>query len=481
MRKKILFGIGQIGKNALMFYGRENVHCFVDNNPEKVGNAYKDVEIISFNQLKEIHTDYDIVITALAYDAISQQLFSAGITSFEKYRNPTIFEYLPAIKPVIPKELVSSDRLDVAVKYLYAKDIISKIDDSPAKALYARMILAWSGAIEASNEKLKLNLDEHFRSFEQLCESIQKEGFKETDFIPIKENNTIFNGAHRLAAALALDRNAYAGVVGTGAGISRDVTFRFFEENGFSRNDKIRILRGFADLFDECGIIVLFAPIKEQWNYVISQMQKDFKLVGSVDIDLSHNYIAFEILVKEIYGEYFNVNGIHRKISLLKMSPLELRVVLVSNEKEKLETNEFYDKLTAYKNSIREMLGYDLNAESYCLFHASECFREHTHLKNVLLSVNNINTIEGRVSSLYREEFLYRTIELRKICKEKCVSIEDVCLSGSTTMDVYGIRESMDDDIIVSSGLSQEYPADSLFSEKLPLLQVITRLRTELS
>lgn len=63
-KKYILFGCGKIGKEAVDYLGKENVCCFVDNNPERIGTDICGKRVISFDDLKKVYSDYTIVITA---------------------------------------------------------------------------------------------------------------------------------------------------------------------------------------------------------------------------------------------------------------------------------------------------------------------------------------------------------------------------------------------------------------------------------
>ena len=454
MKKVILFGAGQLGYSAFMFFGEDIIECFVDNNSDRAGKIFCGKKIISFKELLEINNDdYEIIISTIAYEIISAQLTKAGISNYKKFDYPIIYDYVSTVKSCFPKELISSTRLDVAIKYLYAKDILSAIKNTPNKSLYARLMLTSTGCTEQTFQKLKDGLDDHFNSFENLCKSIQEEGFKEEHYIPIAKNNSIHDGAHRLAVALALEKDVFVGVTGEQASPFSIPDFSWYAENGFSVHDRVRMLRGFSDLYDECGILVLFGAIKEQWDYIEAQAKKEFKVVGSVDIDLSHNFIAYEILIKEIYGNYSQDGPIANKISLLKMSPLITRVILVSNELKKLEINEFYNSITQFKLNIRDIVDYEINKESYCMIHSSSNYNEFIHLKNILLSVNNLNSIEGRISSVYHHEFLRRILFVRDYCKENNIPVEDVCVIGTCTMEVLGIKKAVDLDFIIASDL----------------------------
>lgn len=80
-KKIILFGAGEIGEQALNFFGSSNVYCFVDN--KKHNRRLCGKSIISFDELLEIHKDYKVIIsTVYSIDEIKQQLMRNGIDCY---------------------------------------------------------------------------------------------------------------------------------------------------------------------------------------------------------------------------------------------------------------------------------------------------------------------------------------------------------------------------------------------------------------
>lgn len=70
-KKYILFGSGKIGKKALEYFGREQVYCFADNNANLAGREIYGKKIVSFEQLKSVQDDYQIVISANKVNALA--------------------------------------------------------------------------------------------------------------------------------------------------------------------------------------------------------------------------------------------------------------------------------------------------------------------------------------------------------------------------------------------------------------------------
>lgn len=57
----ILFGAGIVGRTVLQYFDNDEVYCFADNF--KYGQVFLEKKIISFDELREIHKDYRVIVT----------------------------------------------------------------------------------------------------------------------------------------------------------------------------------------------------------------------------------------------------------------------------------------------------------------------------------------------------------------------------------------------------------------------------------
>lgn len=99
----------------------------------------------------------------------------------------------------------TGSRLDIAVKLLYALDFLGKRQDDAlrARSLYREHIQQRTSGREPGSHS-KLSVEDYERSFQQLIRQMQTHGFHAHAAIPVSATGRILNGAHRLAAALAL-------------------------------------------------------------------------------------------------------------------------------------------------------------------------------------------------------------------------------------------------------------------------------------
>lgn len=98
-RKIILFGAGRDGREALEFFGENNIYCYIDNDEGKSGTLLNGKKILSYSELKDWYTaetekfnrNYEVVITVnvtrWATFAVAHQLRRIGIENFSIYRD----------------------------------------------------------------------------------------------------------------------------------------------------------------------------------------------------------------------------------------------------------------------------------------------------------------------------------------------------------------------------------------------------------
>lgn len=475
----ILYGAGTVG---VRFYKQlevtryARVGLWVDKNWE---NCKK--KNLPVSAVEDIHNCkvFDYIVIAIDSKEIADEVRNMLINSFGiedskiifseeyKYEEYRLYQnvqeekkkgyYKSELSKISPKEMLRAERLDLIVRYLLAKDMIHGIENKANLSLYARMILARNNAFEGEayfSDYTREGTAEYINALKTLCVSMKEKGFDESNFIPVGENGVILNGAHRTAAALALEEDIWIKCYQDQSG---NVNFgiQWFEGNGFNTEDKIRILRGYADLYEHCGIMLLFGPCMEQWDYLQSQFAKQMTVVGTVELNFSDNYIAFENLFREIYSDplWRNVY-IDRKVELLKMSPLKMRVLLVSDEGFK--QYDLYKTMGIAKLELRDRMYFDTNIAPVVM-HGSDSVEEFEHLKRIVLSVNNLKHLKMRVARNYSEEFVVRLDVLKKMLHEKGIPIDDVCISGSCGMEILGLRKANDVDFFVAKQYREAY------------------------
>ncbi|MCL2188045.1 MAG: hypothetical protein FWC16_03220 [Defluviitaleaceae bacterium] len=420
------------------------------DNCKLINYHFRGYPVQDINELKTtIHLyDFTIVGTGIGmfytsadvrndYESLGAKIIFANEAT--KYIGDDERERKATLVKIDPHKILSSNRLDISIRYLLFKDIVHGIDDEKHKSLYARMILSLVGGEEkigTFTAQAKHTVHEFIEKAEELCVNIKENGFDKNHYIPVAEN-TICNGAHRIAAALALNEKVWVNFYPF-THESPNYTFDWFVNNGFNLEERIKILRTFADLYSSCGIFILFYPAFPHWEYIRAQLSKKLRIVGDVDLDFTNNYFAFHNVINEMYS----VQGIKikSKINILKFAPLKLKIVLVSDENNINEN--LYGRMTYIKQSLRDNLSFDTDKNGFCLLHGCDKRSEFLHMKNVLLSHNNLNHYKMMINIKYRDEFLTSIDRFKQYCAITQIDLNDVCIVGGSVLEVFDIRQS---------------------------------------
>lgn len=135
--KIIIFGCGKLGHEALNVLGSENVECFCDNNPTLIGSEQYGKRVISFDELKEKHSDTGVIICANVRFgnawAMAQQCEENGVKDY-------IFWQTVRGKDIFQKEAQLLSYLDSSVnrKQLKSEVYIQRGEELQEQLKYLR-------------------------------------------------------------------------------------------------------------------------------------------------------------------------------------------------------------------------------------------------------------------------------------------------------------------------------------------------------
>ena len=365
-----------------------------------------------------------------------------------KYQSEEYLREKKFYEEIDPSRLLSSKRIDIIPKYLLMKMLLRGENDEEIKSLYVRTLLMWENATEKLglfSFKAKQCTDDFLSEAKTLLLSMKEKGFCKYEYIPTDDGVPI-NGQHRTAAALALNEKVWIHAIHDTA---MPCDFAWFEKNGFTESDKLALLDGFSDIYRNCGLLCVYAPAIDYWDYIRTELSKHMSIIGTVDLDFSENFYSFENIINDIYLSYNVTRGIDKKIKDLFLFPLKMRIVLVTDEG--FEDDNLYAWITQIKNDIRDRLIFDVPFMSYATVHAADGPEEFKRLKAIVLSKNNIRQLKRRVNNTYRRGFLDALDELKNYLKKKEIALDEVCIVGSAVLEVFGIRESEDLDLMISN------------------------------
>ena len=147
------------------------------------------------------------------------------------------------------RDLISTTRFDVIVKYLYANSYLKGYETDYFLEMYKHHLWLWGGGSFREYDKPEKNTFEIFKSvFDNLIEDISKNGFDESkSSIPVS-NKKILNGSHRLAASIPTNAevSCYEGTNGVDGQLNCD--WLFFKNLGFRPDYADRVALEFTKI-----------------------------------------------------------------------------------------------------------------------------------------------------------------------------------------------------------------------------------------
>lgn len=488
----ILYGAGNCGKSFfrqivnsqycdLKLWVARDYQKF-KSAPDRFGCTYP------VNEIKTIKTvdAYDYIVIAIVDTKVSKEVRDMLLTDYgvpqekiisavHEFAEDTVYgnyknEYQELqgesdeIKLVKPTVVIRANELSIMPRYLLARDIKNGVTNEAHISLYKRTILAQSDIFTGSNyfsqRAQKNSVDDFLREFRNLVESIDVSDFERENYVPVTTGNRIvLDGQHRIAASLAQEKEIWIKYYPDSSAYGDGFGFSWFLKNGFNVEDMQRILYAYGCNYPHCGIFVFFATMMNQWEYFLAQIEKNCTVVGYVDLDFSRDYIGFENVIRAIYFDpmWRNVQ-IHLKTRLLKFSPLRLRVVLVSNEKD--TSKDIFRTIRETKLLLREAVSDSVEVDSGAVMHASDTFAEYVQLRDLLLSPNQIRNISRMTQRSWRKSFIERLDKLKAFLNENGIRQEDAIVVGGSVLEVFGLRESDDLDITFKSNFRAKFGAE---------------------
>lgn len=458
----ILYAAGNVGKDYY-YQISESGYCHIKAWVDKGFESYVASKMPVENPRVIHELRYDYIVVAVANEkrfmSIKEELCSRGVgehtivwgrpTSlctdsgfFIDHDLPIARDATKMMEELPAKDIISSERMDIIIRYLYARDILAGINPEGHKNLYSRFILTVNGAEEPlgvgtfqdqftgySNKKgIKAFTDD----FGHLLELMQKEGFYKEKAIPLNREGSLLNGSHRLACALALEKKIWADYYDTSQ--RQDYwTAERLAKTGFLVSDQIDVMRGFSDLYEACGILLLFGEVEEIWEYARKSILHGFRIVGYATIDMEDDFIAWDNLMCDISGRENRMTAmIHR-----------MQVVLYSDEE-----NRGQDIFELPKKRMSELKDVMRLSDKDMLL--SENRGEYLRLRKLLLSVNNLQKLGMRLRSVPKGMLCSRVNALRACVEEQGVDWNNICLTDEAVMEVLGLREAGTIKVLIS-------------------------------
>lgn len=374
------------------------------------------------------------------------------------------------LRIVDPASMSLRGRFDILAKYLYA---LARLGLLPAWAnldpvsLYRRHIHLRTGGTEPGDEARKASLEDYVAQFDALIDAMARDGFDPAHPVPLSaEDGLPRNGAHRLAAALAV-RCHVAVVAQEGPGGRWDDAW--FHAHGFPLEERNALLRAWASIKRaDAAVVVLWSPVEAAWDAIEAEVDAEMPVVSRRTVALPR--AGFDELVHDMYAFDWGPRtgeNIARKVALLADHAPRVRVLFAERPADAAPTLARDLKLR-----LRERFAALSPVDRFTTLHVSESEAETRHLMAIFASANNLRWLAHRRTP--RAELLERLAGMRERAARLGFCADDCCVVGASVLDALGLRAADDLDFTLRSALRTAH-FDAGVTRLGPALDVVSR------
>ena len=337
---------------------------------------------------------------------------------------------------------LTNTRIDIVAKFLYAKYRENGYNTNFALDLYERHLRVWNGFNEIDNES-KNSFEDFLVTFHQILDSIKSIGYDDTlDTVPVTDDGFLLNGSHRVASCLLYDKPVSYHTTNDMSEGEYDCSSFYFRRLGLDEKYLDAMAVEYAKLKKNTYVVSLF-PSATSMNLLdraeeILTSESDLVYVKDIVCTNGALNIVRQLYLGEEWGGTWNNNfsGFLDKARLCFTSNYPMRVYLVElDDVEQAKT---------LKNKIRNIYGLGNHS---C--HINDTHAETLRLSRVFFNENSMHYINNS-NMVYYPNFYSMLDYYSRYIKDNELDGEDYCVTASSILSLYGLREGNDLDYLTS-------------------------------
>ena len=347
------------------------------------------------------------------------------------------------IEWIDPVDLISVDRYDLCSKIPLARSIIMKDLNSTNFNQALDLYLSVQTSINNLYESLphRRGVNDFLHNYQLLIESMSRSSFDSNESVLVlNKQGYLLNGAHRLAIAIVL--NYKVPIIRTE--ITREMNFAWIPIGDSQISlDNINLMNLEMLKYNRnCRVFVSFEIQKNMNDVIYNYLEKEVKNVYSNQFLLSFSQLVNLNMEMYQHEEWFRSSENPTEISLSRTLKISYNSCLV--RVGILDISNDVD-LNLLKRNIRDIFGIG----NYPI-HITSNWQESLYLGHVLfhkvsrsILMYNNKVLSNRVWQKLQN------LESIRINWRNSILRPGVAISGSTLLDIMGLRKSEDLDVVV--------------------------------
>jgi hypothetical protein len=343
---------------------------------------------------------------------------------------------------MIAKKLFKWNRFDLPIKHLFLKFYSKGIKSDFAENAYKEHLKLWNNFKEYGNPN-KNTYDAFKSDFINIFNDIKNNNFNwEKSPVVIDNNDFLLNGAHRAASASLLEKHVECKI---GSELNRDgqkiCDYRMFNNLNLSQQYKDAAALELARLNSEEHLIISLFPAATHSRTVVENIISKYCGISYKKDIWLNNTGAFNYMLQLYKGEAWaggwsnNFAGFREKARLCFTNETTPMVVYLVNLSDLKIARQL-------KEEIRKV--YNIGNHSV---HINDTPEETLRLARCLFNENSIHFLNNAELKNYTN-FLNQLDYFKNNINENNLDIEDYCITASSVLSIYGLREGNDIDYI---------------------------------
>jgi phosphoribosylanthranilate isomerase len=341
-----------------------------------------------------------------------------------------------------PRDLLTPWRFDFAAKYIYARLREKKVNSEWGRSVYAFHLSIWNAFFEAYPPKHSAS--DFLDSFHKIIEGTRQTTEKGLhSLIPLARNGAPVNGAHRIVAALLLDKMVACAKTNEPAEVV-DYDYRFFKVRAGLKEHPLAseyfdaMALEFCRLLPNIAVAVKFPAAIGRNEEVEQILNEHADIYYSKEVNLENEGPVQ--LIRMLYkdepwlGNYeTNFDGARLKADMCftRRDPAHFYLLSYDNKEE----------LVRAKSRVRDIFGISNNS-----MHITNTRDEALRVAKLAFSNSSIQFANARLSK--DMPTFNRLLSAYRKALSGVEDEDDFCIDGSAVMAAYGIRDCADLDYI---------------------------------
>ena len=337
-------------------------------------------------------------------------------------------------------------RFDIGAKYAYALFREHGIDCEWALEVYKRHLELWNGFVEYDNPH-KNTCEKFINCFNDILDSVKKDGFDSTKPIPISATGIMLNGVHRATACLLHNKDPTLYIsqnpMEFGGWHTKNNNYKMFQGLGLEQKYMDFMALEYVKLNPKSYTFIVFPTAGFNVENIIARFGS---IVYKKEIELTE--IGSYNLTRQLYkGEDWLgnwQNGFYMAANKAKScwgeskAPLQLYIV----------DFDTFDISRECKLEVRKILNFQTpkqDSNRFC--HTNDNHEQSLRVARMLLNDNGIHYINN-MKLVYNPKLIAWLDHYKKYIEEHEWNPDDFCVSASAVLSVYGLRDCQDLDYL---------------------------------